>query len=104
MIDSVAACNQSYSSDSLIKKEQATVIFAYLQALSNSSGGRRTEGSAEDITEGLPEILELFGIIKTLKYAMQNDLNVDKEAVKRYFYLSARVSNFIRIQIEDTGV
>lgn len=103
LLENVAACKQSGGSD-LFSKEEAIEIMDYVQNLANQKGGRDTDGTPFNIKEALPELLELLGIVRTIKAAMQDELKVDKELIKRYFKLSARAVNYIQFTVDDTGV
>lgn len=104
LLETVAACKQSGSSD-LFTREEATEIMAYVQGLSNMTGGRDTrKGTPDNIMEAVPEIYELLGVLHLIKTAMRDERKVDKDTVKRFFELSARTMNYMTFTINDTGV
>lgn len=102
LLENVAACKQSGGSD-LFTREEATNIMAYVQELSNSTGGNKSE-TLTDIHLAFPELIEMLGILHTLKHAMANDAKINPGMVMRHFYLTGRVMNFLHGQIEEAGV
>lgn len=104
LLENIAACKQSGGSD-LFTKEEATEIMAYVQSLSNMTGGRNTrKGTPDNIMEAFPELCELLGVLNLIKTAMRNEEKVDKDVVKRFFELSARTVNYMTFTVDDTGV